>query len=516
MRLAPLALCLAACTSSMTPEQQLAFILDDTDEPESVRQPPPPPAEPRLRDGPKVPPPPLRQVASVASPSIGDASDRVLWLSRNARFAALGRLSNGGPACGSVTDAARHDLHDLDTDTHEAIDRIVARDPRGRYLVFHTGPHLWLLDSDTGTRSELPARGVALADASDPCNIGRRAAFDAVGRHLVYLRGARSHEQVIWHDLASGRELIVQVPNSAGPIWRAEPSVTPGWVRVFSVPQDTDADGRRRIPRTRRISRGDEVVSLTLHVGDDPRPTVGDDPRPIVGPGGPSDDGFSPIGGGMFAAMFHRRPPLLATTGSAPAVPPGCDHHIGLPTDLDGVRLVPLECHEELRLWWPQSHHDLPLPAGRLVDAPTQLDADDHLWRAAQLELRPHETHIVRVDTDTAIALTGPRVLLDVVEPGQEPIRTDRAGWLYFNNPAGLLAFHITTGETRVHLGVIARELRPGAAQLLGRWYALDPARARMHALERAPTVVAENGCAVVGSGKRGDHGPWTRHCPQP
>jgi hypothetical protein len=353
--------------------------------------------------------------------------------------------------------------------------------------VFHTGPHLWLLDSDTGTRSELPARGVALADASDPCNIGRRAAFDAVGRHLVYLRGARSHEQVIWHDLASGRELIVQVPNSAGPIWRAEPSVTPGWVRVFSVPQDTDADGRRRIPRTRRISRGDEVVSLTLHVGDDPRPTVGDDPRPIVGPGGPRDDGFSPIGGGMFAAMSHRRPPLLATTGSAPAVPPGCDHHIGLPTDLDGVRLVPLECHEELRLWWPQSHHVLPLPAGRLVDAPTQLDADDHLWRAAQLELRPHETHIVRVDTDTAIALTGPRVLLDVVEPGQEPIRTDRAGWLYFNNPAGLLAFHITTGETRVHLGVIARELRPGAAQLLGRWYALDPARARMHALERAP-----------------------------
>lgn len=95
-------------------------------------------------------------------------------------------------------------------------------------------------------------------------------------------------------------------------------------------------------------------------------------------------------------------------------------------------------------------------------------------------------------------------------------IESDRAGWLYFNNPAGLLTLHVATGETHVHLGVLARQLRPGAAELRGRWFALDPARARMHALGRAPAAVADNGCALVGAARSSDHGPWTRHCPQP
>lgn len=510
MRAAPLILCLAAACTGPLPSEPFA----DVDAPSLAED-----LGRALLQGvlaprafapaPDTPPTQLQIVASVSDPGIGaDAPGRVAWFARTARFAVLAHPDPRGPSCEPVNHRARHQLHDLETGAHERLDRIVASDPRGRYLVFHAGTHLWLLDGDTGTRSELAARGAALLDRGDPCSVERRAAFDELGRHLVYLRGARGHEQVVWHDLASGREHTVAVPDAARPLWRAEPSSAPGWLRLFSVPRDSNNDGRRSFPRLAHAHdphrpHADAVVSHTL--------TTADDARTIVGTGGRADHGFTPLGGDLFAPLDPRGRWLSRTTAGSFALPPECDGGHGL----DGLPAVLLRCLGERRLWWPHTGHSLELPDGELLDA-TQRSADGHLWRAAQVKLGPDATHLLRIDTTTAAATLGPRILLGLMHDAEPALHSDRAGWLYFNNPAGLLAMHITSGRTLVHLGALARRLRPGAAELQGRWYALDPANTRMFALPRAPAAVADNGCALVGADERGQHGPWTRHCPQP
>lgn len=509
MRLAPLTLCLAAaCTASMPPAEPEEFVFTPAE---------PDPAYPRpattgiaITELPRTPPTSLQVVASVAGRSIGSATPgRVAWLAGNARFAAITVQPTRDEPCDPRD---RPTLHDLETGHSERLESLTAIDPRGRYLVFAAGARLWLLDSDTGARTQLAARGAAPRHTGGPCVFDRRAAFDATGRHLTYLRGARSAEQVIWHDLATGHEVTVALPPAARPLWRAEPSVTPGWLRVFSVPIDNDEDGRRSFPTPEAGARPthhgpDAVQSHTLALSDTP---------PLAGEAGHTDFGYTPLGTDLFAALHYNHAPLTVPRRASPSLPPECRAASGI----DGSPAVLLHCNPEDRLWWPRSHHTLELTSGGLLGEDPHRADDGHLWLAARVSIQPHQTHLVRVDTTTATAFAGPRILLDAQAAGEEFMQADRRGWLYFNNPAGLLAHHVATGATRAHLGAFADKLRPGAAELHGRWYALDPARARMHPLPAAPLAVADNGCALVGSNPtpvlRATRGPWTLHCPQP
>ena len=519
MRLALLVLALAACTASMPPTEPILALADPIDDPAELPLPAPSDAGERdlaatvqPRPGPNAPPLPLQIVPGARPRTIGQAGDdEVEWLSRDARFAVIARHSGRARTCPGGPVRGARSLHDTTTGATERIDRIVARDPRGRHIVVHSGKRLWLLDATTGARQPLVDRG-PLLDGADPCSVHRRAAFDTFGTRLVYLRG----EQAVVRTLATGDELVVDLAPLPGQVWRAEVAATDGWLRAFT---STSEHGRARFPaaptdceggtcmapgRRGASVQGDRTISHTIELGGAMQHITGD--------GEQRDFGVTPLGAGMFGRLTGSAAPLVDAQLRPLPLPEGCYSA----WVRDGVPALLLHCGGNMRLWWPQADRGVVLPGGDLLEPAVHRDAAANLWLAARHAV-DGEIQLLRIDATRGDAFAGPRVLLQhgPLYTEKDLSRPDRDGWLLLNSRAGVFAYDLATGDARVLSGVLADQLQPGAAQLHGRWHALDAAGARLHALPGEPAVVAENGCALVAAGRDRGVGPWTLHCPQ-
>lgn len=522
MRPALLVVCLAACTASM-PAAQLELQLDE--QPPTHRSEPPGlsakdlaelgPTAPVQPKASPVPPTPMQLVAGARGRTIGaDGPGKVEWLSRDARLAVIATAGGRARTCLGEAARATRTLHDLTTGAAERIDRIVALDPRGRHVVVHVGRHMWLIDAATGAREDLAGRG-PLLDGGDPCSIRRRAAFDAFGTRLAYLRDAR----IVVRDLATATE--TEVPAPAGRLWRAEPAASDGWVRVFTISGDSDDDGRVRLPQApddceggtclspgRRgpYGGGDQAVSHTIELAGDRRHIVGD--------GDPRDFGVTPVGPDTYGRLTGSSAPLVDAKLQVLPLPGACDGA----AVRDGVpALLLAPCNDDpARLWWPHTDRGFALPGGDLLEPAVHRDASADLWIAATIKLAGQH-QLVRIDARSGDAFAGPRVLLahGPLYTERDLSRPDRDGWVLLNSKPGLFAFNLATGAAHIHTGVLAEQMKPGAVQIHRRWHAVDPARGRIHALPDEPAAVAENGCALIAAGYGADFGPWTLSCPQ-
>lgn len=524
MRPALLVVCLAACTATTPPAQPDLEIHEyrAADPPETpsrlsaleiaalgLAAPVQPQASPR-------PPTPMQVVDSAPGRTIGDETrGDVEWLSRDARLAVLASAGGRGKICLGEAAQATRTLHDLTTGAAERIDRVVARDPRGRHIVVHAGRHMWLIDAATGTREDLAGRG-PLLDAGDPCSVRRRAAFDTFGTRLAYLRDAR----IFVRDLASGAETEVPAPADHGRVWRAEPAASDGWVRVFTIAGDSDGDGRVRLPQApddceggtclspgRRgpYGGGDRAVSHTIELAGARRHIVGD--------GELRDFGVMPLGDATYARLNASNTPLVDAKLQALPLPEAC--HGG--SVRDGAPALLLECDTtSSRLWWPQTNRGFVLPGGELLEPAVHRDAAAGLWIGATIMV-DGQVQLLRVDADSGDAFAGPRVLLahGPLYTERDLTRPDRDGWVLLNSKPGLFAFNITTGEAHIRTGVIADRMKAGAVQIHDRWHVVDAAHGRTYALPDEPAAVAENGCALVARERDPELGPWTLYCPQ-
>ncbi len=123
----------------------------------------------------------------------------------------------------------------------ERVDAVLAHDPTGRWLIVLTQGRATLRDAHTGAQAPLDAD---LRDDASPFRGHRSFAFDRLGQHLVYLRGAPSRAVV--RTLASGAELTLE--HGPGLLWRASPSADGRWVTLEVVEADSDGDGALEWP----------------------------------------------------------------------------------------------------------------------------------------------------------------------------------------------------------------------------------------------------------------------------
>lgn len=132
----------------------------------------------------------------------------------------------------------------------ERLDSFVDSSSTGRHLVFIAKRRLILLDTVTGTRTDLSSRGANLLDDGYPGGPNPLASFDPQGTRLLYLRRSKKGLRPVLRELNTGNERILD--HGGGRLWRAA-IVDDGWAVGWVRPP-----GARpmQLPRTSLAARG--------------------------------------------------------------------------------------------------------------------------------------------------------------------------------------------------------------------------------------------------------------------
>jgi hypothetical protein len=128
----------------------------------------------------------------------------------------------------------------------EHIDELLAFDASGRFVVVRRNDRALLFDTRTGKNTDLTALGADTRDDALPYRNHRTLAFDAAGRHLLYVRGRGAKARAVVRDLATGTEAVIDP--GAGDVWRAELDPSGRWVVLRMIANDTNGDGKLEWP----------------------------------------------------------------------------------------------------------------------------------------------------------------------------------------------------------------------------------------------------------------------------
>ncbi len=155
-----------------------------------------------------------------------------------------------------------------------SIDDYVASSRGGRYVVVVQGGSLLLLDTATGRRTDLGARGADPTDREPYFGPHGAASFDDAGERMAYVRTTDEGTWIVVRDLVSGVEQETNV--GRGLLWRAELDASGEWILAYTVDHDSDGNGRLELPRiytglAKKRCRG-PWLSYSTHGrgGDDP------------------------------------------------------------------------------------------------------------------------------------------------------------------------------------------------------------------------------------------------------
>lgn len=398
-------------------------------------------------------------------------------------------------------------LFDLAAGTEEAFDDVLTAEAGGRFAVLQRGSGMWLVDAQSGTRTDLTQRGAAAVSDDNACLPPRAAAFGDSQGWLTLFRGPGGERAVLYNLLTAEEKPIASGP---GLLWRAEPSSRVGWAVVRSVLKDTTGDGKLSLPtqRTSCACRVCKRFALSYGVygwSGDAFSSF------LVAPDGTriemKDGHLVPLGD---RHVFQPRgSKVLTLAGSPAALPAGCEARhlpLGSATLLlrcaDGEHLLNLDTGRDQRLG--------PEPLD-LLTGPT---SEASMWIAG-VRTRGSGKELVRLDLGSGeLQPIGP---VTAVEEGETH------GWLTAVTPTGVTSLHAESGA------VLTAAL-PGAARpeqlsvSLGgerekRWAVLSPTRCRYLETTQPPRYVTRDGCTLR-TAEPGDQplskGPWQLVCPAP
>ncbi|MBL9103037.1 MAG: hypothetical protein JNL82_18980 [Myxococcales bacterium] len=442
------------------------------------------------------------EVARLApGPGNGAVPGFVWWMGANARlvaiywFSAAPKFGHHGEPLG---DPPTLTLFDTTTGAGEAIDELVASDPRGRWAVIARGKQLWLIDGETGQREELTARGADASGDANRCLEPRQAGFDALGGQLVYLR--TGPDRAVIRQLADGSE--TEVAAGPGRLWRAYAVGAPGSALLFEVPGDSDGDGAVELPvqNTSCACRwcGRFALSHGFYgwSGDRFEFVMVEGGRRTALPGV-----FDRLADGVFVDSNGA---LQRTDGKPIALPAGCRGA----TWLEGSSAVLTGCPGGSRLFWPGSGEKADLPGQVTALELAVVRAPDGGLRAG-LASKGGESVLLSVDLARGEFRKSPRI---GISRGLD--RRGRA--LAVDQADQLIVFEVASGATRAAALGKVEDLQANWARIAGVPHAVDAGRGLVHALSHEPSAAAENGCALLAAVRGGEleTGPWTLRCP--
>jgi hypothetical protein len=131
----------------------------------------------------------------------------------------------------------------------EEIEELVAFDAGGRWLVFARNGALIL--RDTRAASDVRLEGASTTNAE----LARFVDLDAAGTQLLFARGEAPEERLVVRELASGTER--EIDTGPGRLWRASFAGDGSWLRIATVPSDTNGNGHIDLPQARTsLARG--------------------------------------------------------------------------------------------------------------------------------------------------------------------------------------------------------------------------------------------------------------------
>lgn len=208
---------------------------------------PPPPAPPPT---PRPPPPPAPSPAPPAPHAEGS-----LGAKRPLAFEFASPVASWVIFCQARGDAPDEPLVRtllLAEGGARPIVELLARDPRGRYLVVETADAVSLLDTFSGKAHELDR--TTFDSRADESRHGehRALAFDAEGKRLARLTRSPKGASVVLRELANGTERAL--PLGPGEVWRIEFDASGSSLVAHVVTQDTNGDGALRWPVPPRSS----------------------------------------------------------------------------------------------------------------------------------------------------------------------------------------------------------------------------------------------------------------------
>jgi hypothetical protein len=320
----------------------------------------------------------------------------------------------------------------------EAMDAWVGSDPTGRWVAMIQGGKLVLVDTRSGARTDLSARGASAKDDANPFGPHRAASFDRTGERMVYIKDAGGgRETVVVRSLATGDE--VEIDPGPGLLWRADLAGDGRWVRLYMVARDTDGDGKLTLPvvmtsLSDRACRGPIMSYSTQGMqGDAPEerlvPAAGG--APVAG-----DDVVTPLGAGLVRRVNGAL--VLEDAGG------------------QKLELAPAAC--AARVFWVDHARELVLAACSsggpqvAVQALGRAGARDTAWRTAP----PGEDEIlswpgsgwalVRSDPGALVALDGPHV---VATADEDPLALHER-WAITRRGNEVRAWDATTGQVTV------------------------------------------------------------------
>ena len=289
----------------------------------------------------------LRRVQGVTTARFGAGRyGFVEWMSADARLVAL-RTFGRPPRVSHHGESglkAQLELVDTTTGQREQPDDIVAEDPRGRYIVVRAGKQMWLIDSETGKRDDLAARGADLESDENACLPPRHALFDATGTHVLFIR--KGPDRLVQRDLQSGVE--TEIAAGPGRLWAAISDGPDERPLLIVVPKDSNGDSKITLPRQRTTcacrwcGRFAMMSSSPGFEGDAFKFLVVDGARrvEVASPG-------MPLGADAFAEGSEG--PLTRADGSPYPLPQGCQD----PQVVRGSPAVLLTCDTRGGVLWP-------------------------------------------------------------------------------------------------------------------------------------------------------------------
>lgn len=122
------------------------------------------------------------------------------------------------------------------------IDELLDASADGRWIATRERDKSWLLDMQTGARTEL-----AVATAADPYSFAPRVEIDPNSQRMLFVRTIADGGEVVVRELASGSETVLHA--SAGQLWRAWLDDDGEHVWADVVLADTNGDGALAVPR---------------------------------------------------------------------------------------------------------------------------------------------------------------------------------------------------------------------------------------------------------------------------